>query len=637
MRNIGYSKVVKLVLYICIALASIGGIYSLYGLARMPREKNYYSSYGYEYELISKAGYVRDWIVRYVDDKIFEKEGVTAENIKRYRNADKTVASDEQALAGIIADRRDYFEMIQDELVRRNVNVEYVAIDKANEKVITNSPLYTGKNLDTVIEDFLKSPTLIIGDGENIKRSIQEERIGNVAYTNYYQGNGVKNKDNYAVYVRTQDSLQPGDYFYEQATSFEKATVNKDLIYVWGIISFVIGLLDLMGWIKVVGQKEEGGAVHVTFFDKIPFEIQAVGSIFTIGIWFAMVVEWISHMTDIGWVPYMGGTTFRAEELVLWVLIISGVSFALLVLSSVIKHIKNNSLSQYIFVWRLGKWIKNDVINEKTLPFAAAGMIVGYIFIENLLLSGIKYSWGLLRLFSWLMFLSFNGLMLMILVKLVVDYVKLSRGVEALSKGNLKPEVKLTYSLPVMNRTASAINHIGEGLETAVEQSVKSERLKTELITNVSHDLKTPLTSIISYIDLLKEEEIDNKAATEYIGILDERSNRLKQLVEDLVEASKAATGNVKAEVVPMRLDQLVIQAVGEYTDRLEASQLEVVCSKVEEVNVLVDGRHMWRVIENLLSNVCKYAMPCTRVYIDVLKGEHVGCIVIKNISKEPL
>jgi len=153
----------------------------------------------------------------------------------------------------------------------------------------------------------------------------------------------------------------------------------------------------------------------------------------------------------------------------------------------------------------------------------------------------------------------------------------------------------------------------------------------------VSHDLKTPLTSIISYIDLLKEEPIENTAVIEYIQVLEERSNRLKQLVEDLIDASKAVTGNIKADLAPIELHQLSTQAVGEYTDRLEANGIKVIMNKVEDSCILADGRHMYRILENLLSNVNKYAMPSTRVYIEILKEKEYGVFIIKNISKEYL
>ena len=223
------------------------------------------------------------------------------------------------------------------------------------------------------------------------------------------------------------------------------------------------------------------------------------------------------------------------------------------------------------------------------------------------------------------------------LLKFALEYKMLLKGAKEIAEGQFDRKVDLGNTVPVLTEMADTINSMGEGLEKAVAASVQSERLKTELITNVSHDLKTPLTSIISYIDLLKAEEIDNKVACEYINILDERSHRLKLLVEDLVEASKVVTGNVKAQIDTLRLDELVGQAIGEYLDRIENSGLEIIYSDVEEVYIDGDGRHMWRIVENLLSNVCKYAMPQTRVYIQVTHQDEFGCLIIKNISKDAL
>jgi signal transduction histidine kinase len=174
-------------------------------------------------------------------------------------------------------------------------------------------------------------------------------------------------------------------------------------------------------------------------------------------------------------------------------------------------------------------------------------------------------------------------------------------------------------------------------MNRAVEQRLRSERLKTELITNVSHDIKTPLTSIVSYVDLLKKEELPEKA-TEYVAVLDRQSARLKKLTEDLVEASKASTGNVSVQLQPIVVNEILHQAMGDYEDRLNAGHLEVVLNTYEgNLEALADGRLLWRVLDNLLSNVCKYALAGTRVYVDLgVRGEMVF-LEMKNISRDPL
>ena len=168
---------------------------------------------------------------------------------------------------------------------------------------------------------------------------------------------------------------------------------------------------------------------------------------------------------------------------------------------------------------------------------------------------------------------------------------------------------------------AENINHVGEGISKAVDARMKSEHFKTELITNVSHDIKTPLTSIINYVDLMKKEKVDNETVQEYIAVLDRQSARLKKLIEDLMEASKASTGNIKVELEAMDATVMLTQVVGEFEERAKKNQLDIVVDSPEPpVKIMADGRHLWRVIDNLMSNICKYAMPGTRVYISLEK-----------------
>ena len=182
------------------------------------------------------------------------------------------------------------------------------------------------------------------------------------------------------------------------------------------------------------------------------------------------------------------------------------------------------------------------------------------------------------------------------------------------------------------------INDIAGGFSNAIEESLQSERLKTELITNVSHDIKTPLTSIINYVDLLKKENIQDKKVKEYIEILDKKSQRLKKLTEDLVEASKVSSGNVKLNIEEINLKELIHQSIGEFKDRLEKKGLQVeVSMPQEEVKIKADNRYMYRVIENLFSNITKYALDNSRVYIDIRKEKGRIEASMKNISKDKL
>ena len=184
---------------------------------------------------------------------------------------------------------------------------------------------------------------------------------------------------------------------------------------------------------------------------------------------------------------------------------------------------------------------------------------------------------------------------------------------------------------------AEQLNSIGDGMQKAVEAQLKNERLKTELITNVSHDIKTPLTSIINYVDLLKKEELNNETAAGYLEILDRQSARLKKLTEDLVEASKADTGNIPVHFEKTDVSVLLAQVTGEYEEKLAAKNLQIVPDIRSHAQIMADGRLLQRIFENLLGNVCKYAMENTRVYLTCEDDGNEVQISFKNISKYPL
>ena len=189
-----------------------------------------------------------------------------------------------------------------------------------------------------------------------------------------------------------------------------------------------------------------------------------------------------------------------------------------------------------------------------------------------------------------------------------------------------------------LKEMAIYVNDIASGFSNAINESLKSERLKTELITNVSHDIKTPLTSIINYVDLLKKENIQDEKVKEYIDILDKKSQRLKKLTEDLVEASKVSSGNVKLNLENINIKELFNQTIGEFKDRFEEKRLIIETTiPNDDIKINADSRYLYRIIENLFSNITKYALEGSRVYIDILEKGKTIDINIKNISKEKL
>lgn len=237
-----------------------------------------------------------------------------------------------------------------------------------------------------------------------------------------------------------------------------------------------------------------------------------------------------------------------------------------------------------------------------------------------------------------------DGLLLMLIAVLSVaacllsmQLRRLQKGGEALAAGDLTSQVDTSHMYFDLKHHGENLNAISRGMSIAVEQKLKSERLKTELITNVSHDIKTPLTSIVNYIDLLQREHTPEQER-EYLAVLDRQAHKLKKLTVDLVEMSKASTGNIPCNIARRSVRELIDQTVGEYAEKLSAARLEpVVTLPDEELYCLCDGALMWRVLDNLLSNACKYACAGTRLYIAARREGETVAFSFKNISRDAL
>ncbi len=220
-------------------------------------------------------------------------------------------------------------------------------------------------------------------------------------------------------------------------------------------------------------------------------------------------------------------------------------------------------------------------------------------------------------------------------------FVSLDRIMACVSQtkqGNLGGKIDTKFMPPFMKRFAEDILSMQDGLQSAVESAVKDQRMKAELITNVSHDLKTPLTSIVNYVDLLKKCDVENETAQKYICVLDEKAAKMKKLIEDLVEASKASSGAIEIHPIKINLCEFATQTVGEHEDELKNYNIGLVLKAPSTpVTVTADPQKTSRIVENLFSNIRKYALEGTRVYVEVADGTDYGSVVFKNISKYPL
>jgi signal transduction histidine kinase len=269
----------------------------------------------------------------------------------------------------------------------------------------------------------------------------------------------------------------------------------------------------------------------------------------------------------------------------------------------------------------------------RSLPLIWKTVILGLIMIPLEILCLYQLYWNSL-VFPIVIF---NLVVALIIFSAILSMKKLQIACKMVADGNLDYRVDTSHMYLDYRRHGEDLNRIGDGISVAVEERLKSERFKTELITNVSHDLKTPLTSIVNYADLLGKVDLPEEAKS-YVEVLQRQSMRLKKLTEDLVEASKASTGNLHVEISTINLGELMTQVVGEYEDRLQKANLDAVIDLPEgHISALADGRYLWRVMDNLLSNVCKYALSGTRVYIDAAKVGGRAIVSVKNVSRDRL
>ena len=312
----------------------------------------------------------------------------------------------------------------------------------------------------------------------------------------------------------------------------------------------------------------------------------------------------------------------------------------------------NSSILYYLF--RMAKWlfayIKKGCLwvcakcsaafrmtgcGMKKIPVVwktAAAVVIG-IIINLFITVQLPFNDGM-----WFMWLVGAIITFVVIVYCSLNFYKLRKGCEHLAAGELDYQIDKKGMILEFADHADDLNNIAAGMTKAVEEKMRSEHFKTELITNVSHDIKTPLTSIINYIDFLKKEDIDNEKAGEYIEIIDRQSQRLRKLTEDLVEASKAATGNIKLDLMPCNAGMLMKQIAGECEDRLDKADLKLV-SKIpdEEIRIMADSRSMWRILDNVMNNICKYSQPGTRVYQTLEAENGKVMFVYKNVSRYEL
>lgn len=302
------------------------------------------------------------------------------------------------------------------------------------------------------------------------------------------------------------------------------------------------------------------------------------------------------------------------------------------------KNLWKCSLSRWIFT-KMQNGVQFILSHSNT----AVSTLIPYNFFLMVNLTGIFVIYmfrdrSIYVLIALLVVVVFDGVIGVVLFKSTAEKMDIVEGIRKIRDGEVDYKLDAESLHGVNREMADAVNNIGEGIHKAVKTSMKDEQMKTDLITNVSHDLKTPLTSIISYVDLLKRLKIEEEPARSYIDILESKSHRLKQLTDDLVEASKISSGNIELQREKLDLAELLNQSIGEFSDKLESRQLQPVFeANSSPAYIFADSRRMWRIVENLFNNICKYAMDSTRVYIELSVKDALVELSIKNISERQM
>lgn len=511
----------------------------------------------------------------------------------------------------------DHREYGADEFIKYS-NIAKVVSESAN-------PDYPGyeRNISEVDERFVYTFYWYIeyaADGDiEIFRS-----IGNDYDPDEYPPQSV-----YSVTLGVSTDLFESDDYFWYGLLIDVLYDFRFIVYPIGIISFAIAMLSLTFLMISAGRRKDSNGVMPTLLTRIPFEVPSacLAALFAVGIIMLESSGGVFQTMVIASVWFI----FLVVALLFWLMSLAlRIKLGVLVKYTVVHFILNG-------IWRgmkfIGKCIRTVVVSIP-LIWKTVAILAAVTVIEFLTICFTHYETDVLLIW-W-----FIG---KIIISVVIVYVaimlhRLKSGGKKIADGDLAYKIDTKPLILDLKEHGEDLNRIGEGMNNAVEERIRSERMKTELITNVSHDIKTPLTSIINYSDLICREECDNENVKEYAKVLHNQSERMKRLIEDLVEASKASSGNIEILLAKCDAGVLISQVSGEYGQRLSEAGLELVCSAPEsELSIMADGRRIWRVFDNLMGNARKYALRGTRVYVSLEDIGDNAVFTFKNISRVPL
>ena len=547
----------------------------------------------------------------------------------------RAIQSDEQfndyetSLASVFHSVGDYTE--------GSTNLTYLFADKETQTIYTNKKAYSSyAQLEQNLEKIFKEKAYAVVYPE-LSECVTNIPGADLQVWNHTIDQSFDTKDFvFAVSVDTKFSV--ADSMADEAENYETYSKLMFPMLAGAIFGSVLWLIGMVWLTVTAGRKPKDEEIHLNGFDRWYTEI-AAGAV--IGIWLAgtIISGTLIANSSLGY-------SYAVVTVIVTCLICGTYTMAWFLIGylSLVRRIKAGTLWKNSLIRTVLKWIGK--CSGKLADFARAFsrntaekikvLLVGgaFLFLQFLIIGCIFSGAGVFLL----ALMAVDVAVMIFAIRKADGQDRIMDGLKKISDGELQYKIKTDTLTGKQKVMAEYINNIGSGLDAAVENSLKKERMQTELITNVSHDLKTPLTSIINYVDLMKRENPTDPKIQEYLRILDEKSQRLKVLTEDVVEASKASTGNIKLEMNDIDFVEMVQQVIGEFEEKFQEKNLTMMVHFTDEPSIIyADGQRMWRVLENVFGNVVKYAMEGTRVYAEISNRNKKVTFSLKNISAQPL
>ena len=488
---------------------------------------------------------------------------------------------------------------------------------------------------DIAIEEFVKDRNYyctITDDGKIVfdnnageKNSISFSLTQTYPYNNELESTVEKD---ITVELFSKNHFTQTDYYSVAMRIIDFSFDNQTLFTVMIIINALLLTVIIVVLCTGAGHRAGEDGIVLSFIDRIPLDIMLLTALVVFIFEYVVVSNFYSTIFVIIWMS---------------VCLIADYVIVLFTLTSLCTRIKSRTVITNSVIYKILSWIlkgvkmlfyKIRIIAENAPSLIKVGIISFALLIFNVIIAYQCFYHENLKA----VFIAESVILIPVALYFFAHLNRIEKGIRKISNGDLEYHLDSRYVPYALKGLVENVNSIGRGMSKAVDEKMRSERFKTELITNVSHDIKTPLTSIINYVDLIKKEGSENEKIAEYISVLDRQSGRLKKLIEDLVEASKVSTGNITVNYEKCDLGVLLTQTVGEYEEKLAECGLEMVFDNCgEPVNILADGRHLWRIFDNLMSNICKYSQTGTRVYLSLVKYGNKAVMTFRNISKSRL